>query len=126
DAFVYSREPWVMRIATLQRFILEGAIPFAVVTLLFRDDPRRYGLRLGDWRAGLALAGVGTAVLLPVVIWAGHQPAFGAYSPPGGPVRRHARCAGADLTTVSQPGRHLRAAHARHFQPVDSARICPQ
>ena len=84
EEFVYSREPWVMRIATLQRFILEGAIPFAVVTLLFRDDPRRSGLRLGDWRAGLAFAGIGTAVMLPIVIWAGHQPAFGAYYSPSG------------------------------------------
>src|SRR5439155_22349167 len=37
EEFVYSREPWVMRFATFQRFILEGAIPFAIVTLCFRD-----------------------------------------------------------------------------------------
>ena len=84
EAFVFSRAPDVMRVATLQRFILEGAIPFAVATLLFRDDPRRYGLRLGDWRAGIALAGVGTAVMLPIVIWAGHQPAFASYYSPSG------------------------------------------
>jgi len=84
EEFVYSREPWVMRFATFQRFILEGAIPFAIVTLLFRDDPRRYGLRLGDWKAGLAFAGIGTAVMLPIVIWAGHLPAFSAYYSPSG------------------------------------------
>jgi len=84
EEFVYSRDPVVMRIATLQRFILEVAIPFAIATLLFRDDPRRYGLRLGDWRAGLLLAGVGTAVMLPIVLWAGHQPAFSSYYAPSG------------------------------------------
>lgn len=86
---IYSRAPDVLRIATLQRFILVGLVPLAVVLLLFRDDPRRYGLRIGDWRAGLTLAGIGTAVMLPVVIWAGHQPDFGQYyaqsvSDPGG------------------------------------------
>ena len=77
--YVYSRAPEVLRIATMQRFILIGLIPLAVVLLLFRDDPRRYGLRIGDWRAGLTLAGIGTAVMLPIVIWAGHQPAFAQY-----------------------------------------------
>jgi membrane protease YdiL (CAAX protease family) len=79
DELVYSRDPEVMRIATLQRFVLLGAVPLAVVLLLFRDDPRRYGLRLGDWRAGLTLAVVGTAIILPIVVWAGNQPAFVAY-----------------------------------------------
>ena len=79
DELVYSRDPAVMRIATLQRFVLLGAVPLGVVLLLFRDDPRRYGLRLGDWRAGLVLAVVGTAVVLPIIVWAGGQPAFVAY-----------------------------------------------
>jgi membrane protease YdiL (CAAX protease family) len=77
--YVYSRAPEVLRIATMQRFILIGLVPLAVVLLLFRDDPRRYGLRIGDWRVGLTLAGIGTAVMLPIVIWAGHQPDFAAY-----------------------------------------------
>ena len=77
--FVYSRAPDVLRIAALQRFVLVGLVPLAIVLLLFRDDPRRYGLRVGDWRAGLTLATIGTAVMLPLVIWAGHQPDFAAY-----------------------------------------------
>jgi membrane protease YdiL (CAAX protease family) len=32
-----------------------------------------------DWRAGLTLAVVGTALVLPIVVWAGSQPAFVAY-----------------------------------------------
>ena len=76
---IYSQAPDVLRIATLQRFILVGLVPLAIVLFLFRDHPRRYGLRIGDWRAGLILAGIGTAVMLPLVIWAGHQPDFAAY-----------------------------------------------
>lgn len=76
---VYSRAPDVLRIATLQRFVLLALVPLAVVVLLFRDDPGRYGLRVGDWRAGLTLAGIGTAVMVPIVIWAGHQPDFAGY-----------------------------------------------
>jgi membrane protease YdiL (CAAX protease family) len=79
---VYSRAPEVLRIATMQRFVLIGLVPLAVVLFLFRDDPRRYGLRIGDWRAGLTLAGIGTAVMLPLVIWAGHQPDFASYYAP--------------------------------------------
>jgi membrane protease YdiL (CAAX protease family) len=84
DEVVFRRDPAILRIATLQRFVLLVAVPLAVVVLLFRDDPKRYGLRLGDWRAGLVLAGVGTAIMLPIVIWAGHQPSFSAYYAPSG------------------------------------------
>ena len=76
---IYSQAPDVLRIATLQRFVLIGLVPLAIVLFLFRDHPRRYGLRIGDWRAGLTLAGIGTAVVLPLVIWAGHQPDFAEY-----------------------------------------------
>ena len=76
---IYSQAPDVLRIATLQRFILVGLVPLAIVLFLFRDHPRRYGLRIGDWRAGLILAGIGTAVMLPLVVWAGHQPDFAGY-----------------------------------------------
>jgi membrane protease YdiL (CAAX protease family) len=84
DEVVFRRDPAILRIATLQRFVLLVAVPLAVIVLLFRDDPRRYGLRLGDWRAGLSLAGAGTAITLPIVVWAGHQPAFAAYYAPSG------------------------------------------
>jgi membrane protease YdiL (CAAX protease family) len=84
DEVVFRRDPTILRIATLQRFVLLVAVPLAIVVLLFRDDPRRYGLRLGDWRIGLILAGAGTAIMLPIVVWAGHQPSFAAYYAPSG------------------------------------------
>jgi membrane protease YdiL (CAAX protease family) len=84
DEVVFRRDPAILRIATLQRFVLLVAVPLAIVVLLFRDDPRRYGLRLGDWRTGLILAGAGTAIMLPIVVWAGHQPSFATYYAPSG------------------------------------------
>jgi membrane protease YdiL (CAAX protease family) len=84
DEVVFRRDPAILRIATLQRFVLLVAVPLAIVVLLFRDDPRRYGLRLGDWRTGLILAGAGTAIMLPIVVWAGHQPSFAMYYAPSG------------------------------------------
>ena len=84
DEVVFRRDPAILRIATLQRFVLLAAVPLAVVVLLFRDHPRRYGLRIGDWRTGLILAGAGTAIMLPIVVWAGHQPGFAAYYAPSG------------------------------------------
>jgi membrane protease YdiL (CAAX protease family) len=84
DEVVFRRDPAILRIATLQRFVLLAAVPLAVVVLLFRDHPRRYGLRIGDWRTGLILAGAGTAIMLPIVVWAGHQPSFAAYYAPSG------------------------------------------
>ena len=38
--------------AEYDRFVLEFAIPVAVILLVWREDPRRYGMRLGDWPLG--------------------------------------------------------------------------
>lgn len=52
----------------LARLALFLVAPLLVVLLVFRDDPRRYGLRLGDWRAGLALLLAGLAVMTPIIL----------------------------------------------------------
>jgi membrane protease YdiL (CAAX protease family) len=79
---LYSRDPGALRTVAVERFILFGLIPLGVVVLLFRDDPRRYGLRIGDWRAGLTLTGAGLLVMIPLVLWLGHQPDFATYYAP--------------------------------------------
>ena len=45
---------------------------------------RRYGLGLGDWRAGLAISGVFLAVMLPVVVLASRWEAFRGVYPLAG------------------------------------------
>jgi membrane protease YdiL (CAAX protease family) len=61
------------------RFVLEFLVPMAIILVVWREDPRRYGLTLGDWRRGLpiTLAGI---VVMAVVIWiVVQQPDFKRY-----------------------------------------------
>ena len=61
------------------RFFLEFLVPLAIIVLVWRENPRDYGLRLGDWRLGLVVTAVGVAVLA-VVIWiVGRWPDFHSY-----------------------------------------------
>lgn len=52
----------------IARFVLFLVAPLAIVLLGFRDDPRRYGLRLGDWRWGSALLVAGLAIMTPIIL----------------------------------------------------------
>jgi membrane protease YdiL (CAAX protease family) len=61
------------------RFVLEFLVPVGIIVVVWREDPRRYGLTLGNWRLGLPLTVAGVAIMA-VVIWvAGQQPDFRAY-----------------------------------------------
>jgi membrane protease YdiL (CAAX protease family) len=44
------------RLQAIGRLVLEGLVPLLLVVLVMRDRPSRYGLVIGDRRAGLALA----------------------------------------------------------------------
>jgi membrane protease YdiL (CAAX protease family) len=71
----------------IARFALLGVVPL-VTLLILRERPADYGLRLGEWRVGLAVA-VGLAALVtPVVILAAGLPDFHAYygTQEGGPL----------------------------------------
>ncbi len=72
------------RVQGVGRLLLLGGVPLLVVLLGFRDRPSRYGLRLGDWRTGLAITVGGVAVMTPVVFAFAHVPAFAAYYAPQG------------------------------------------
>ncbi len=77
-----GRAPEAMRYQALVRFVLTGLAPLAVVVLLFRDRPDRYGLRLGDWRLGLTAATLGVVAMTPVVFALAGLPEFQAYYRP--------------------------------------------
>lgn len=82
----------------LQRFVLFGLIPLAVVIFGFRDRPSRYGLTLGDWRWGAALAMLGSLAMTPVVLSFGTQPDVRAfYGPSTAPLGRLLLTNGIDL-----------------------------
>lgn len=72
----------------IERFVVFGLIPLAVVVLGFRDRPSRYGLTLGEWRWGAALAAIGALAMTPIVLWFATQPDVRAFyapsaAPPG-------------------------------------------
>ena len=75
----YDRNPGEQRLQAFSRVLLYFIVPLLVVVAGFRDRPSRYGLRLGDWRWGLAMAGAGAAVMTPVVLWLATFPDFRAY-----------------------------------------------
>ncbi len=74
-----GRDATAIRYQALQRVIVFGAVPLLVILLAFRDDPRRYGMRLGDWRWGVALTVVGCAVMTPIVLAIAQVPQFRTY-----------------------------------------------
>jgi membrane protease YdiL (CAAX protease family) len=74
-----GRSPDYLLAQALQRVLLFGVVPMAVVTLGFRDHPGRYGWTLGDIRAGAFLAAAGMVVMTPVVLWSATLPDVRAY-----------------------------------------------
>jgi membrane protease YdiL (CAAX protease family) len=63
----------------MARFVLFGVVPLAIVLLGFRDQPRRYGLTLGDWRWGLALLLAGLALMTPIILALAALPSFRSF-----------------------------------------------
>ena len=69
DGIPTDRSPTAMVATALERFVLFGLVPLAVIVLVFRDRPWRYGLTIGEWRWGAALVAIGCLVMTPVVLW---------------------------------------------------------
>jgi membrane protease YdiL (CAAX protease family) len=67
------------RVQSIARLVLLGVIPLALVVTVMRDRPERYGIQLGEARAGLAMALAGCALMTPVVLALARQPAFAGY-----------------------------------------------
>jgi membrane protease YdiL (CAAX protease family) len=61
------------------RFLLFLAVPVGLVIAGFRDDPGRYGLRLGDWRWGAGLLFGGLLVMTPIILALSAQQGFRDY-----------------------------------------------
>jgi membrane protease YdiL (CAAX protease family) len=74
-----GRSPVALRFIAIERFVLFGLLPLAVVLWAFRDRPSRYGIAIGDWRAGASLMLVGCVVMTPLVLWFATLPDVRAY-----------------------------------------------
>lgn len=99
DLLGAGRSPEVMRTTALERVVLFGLVPLAVVVFGFRDRPGRYGLTLGEWRWGLGLMLLGCVVMTPVVLWFATLPDVHAYySTSSGPIGAVALTNALDLT----------------------------
>ncbi len=82
ELIAYDRNPAMQRIQAFDRLLLFTAVPMFVIVFGFRDRPSRYGLRLGDWRWGLALTVAGCALMTPLVLWFAAQPDARAWYAP--------------------------------------------
>jgi membrane protease YdiL (CAAX protease family) len=82
DLSALGRAPSALRIVAIERAVLFGLLPLAVVLFAFRDRPSRYGVALGDARAGLTLMLLGCAVMTPIVLGFATLPDVRAYYAP--------------------------------------------
>jgi len=53
------------------RVILYLFIPLVIILFIFRENPREYGLTLGDWKAGLIITLTGILLMAPVIWYLG-------------------------------------------------------
>ena len=74
--------PDLRRAQAIGRLVLLGIVPLAVIVLVLRDRPSRYGLRLGDARAGLLIGLGGVLVMAPIVLGLAQVPEFASYYGP--------------------------------------------
>jgi membrane protease YdiL (CAAX protease family) len=74
-----GRTAETMRFVAIERFLLFGVVPLALVLLVFRDRPSRYGLTLGEWRWGIGLILAGSALMTPIVLAFAQLPDARAY-----------------------------------------------
>jgi membrane protease YdiL (CAAX protease family) len=63
----------------LTHTIVYLCVPLLIILLIFRESPARYGVRLGDWRAGLAMTLAACVGLAVVMLFVGRTPAFRDY-----------------------------------------------
>jgi membrane protease YdiL (CAAX protease family) len=61
--------PWV----DLDRLIFYFLVPAAITLVFFRQPLRDYGMRLGDWKAGLILTLIGIGIMTPILSWMGQS-----------------------------------------------------
>jgi len=86
---------------SLERLVLYGLVPLAVIVLGFGDRPGRFGLTLGEWRLGAALTVFGCVVMTPIVLWFASLPDVRAfYAPNAAPLGRLVATNVVDLTAT--------------------------
>jgi membrane protease YdiL (CAAX protease family) len=78
DYYHYPLLPWTKWFSNLapSGFLMKGfdrtllyfIIPMFFILVVFRENPRNYGLTLGDWKAGIAIT-LGAIILIAPILW---------------------------------------------------------
>ncbi len=63
----------------LSSFVFYFLIPLGIIVLVFREDPRRFGLRLGDWRQGVLWTVLGILLMAVVIVGLAQLEEFRSY-----------------------------------------------
>jgi uncharacterized protein len=53
----------------VERMLEYSVIPILIIWLFWRESPAEYGIRLGDWRAGLIISAIAMALSAPLLYW---------------------------------------------------------
>lgn len=69
----------------LSEVIVYFIVPIGIIVLIFRENPLRYGLGLGDWRRGLAYTVGGIALMAVILSVVARMPGFQSYYGARGP-----------------------------------------
>jgi membrane protease YdiL (CAAX protease family) len=64
---------------TLSSFVFYFLIPLGIILLVFREDPRQFGLRLGDWRQGLLWTVLGILLMAVIIVGLAQLEEFRSY-----------------------------------------------
>jgi membrane protease YdiL (CAAX protease family) len=101
DIVAHGRDAVGLRGYAIDRLVLLGLVPLAIVLFGFRDRPSRYGLTLGDARAGIALLILGCVLMTPVVLaYVGLPGVRGYYAPSAAPLPEVVLTNAIDLPSV--------------------------
>jgi membrane protease YdiL (CAAX protease family) len=76
---VTSRYHTILGDDTLSSFVFYFLIPLGIIVLVLREDPRRYGLSLGDWKKGAILSALGIVFMAVVIAGLARMEEFRSY-----------------------------------------------
>jgi membrane protease YdiL (CAAX protease family) len=65
--------------ATLSSLVFFCLVPLGIVVLVLREDPRRYGLRLGNWKKGALFSIAGILLMAVVIVGLARLEEFSSY-----------------------------------------------
>jgi len=63
----------------LEEILLYLVIPLLTILVVFRDPPSKFGFQFGDWKAGLALTGIGLVIITSFVPFVARTGSFQDY-----------------------------------------------